>query len=166
MPKLSDTQAILLIHAAQRESSSLYPLPASMAGKPLTKPIAALLRQGLLEERKTREKTAIHRSDDELTYGLFITKAGLAAVNIGSDVDEPELTRNEAPPPLPRQNKSDLVCSLLARADGATLAELVDATGWLPHSTRAALTGLRKKGVAIARFSRDGATCYRSDVSA
>jgi len=33
--------------------------------------------------------------------------------------------------------------------DGATLAELVAATGWLPHTTRAALTGLRKRGYAV-----------------
>ena len=36
------------------------------------------------------------------------------------------------------------VIELLRRRDGATLAELV-ATGWLPHTTRAALTGLRKR---------------------
>ena len=29
------------------------------------------------------------------------------------------------------------------------LAELVAATGWLPHTTRAALTGLRKRGYAV-----------------
>ena len=28
-------------------------------------------------------------------------------------------------------------------------AELVAATGWLPHTTRAALTGLRKRGYAV-----------------
>ena len=30
-----------------------------------------------------------------------------------------------------------------------TLAKLVAATGWLPHTTRAALTGLRKRGYAV-----------------
>ena len=30
-----------------------------------------------------------------------------------------------------------------------TLAELIAATGWLPHTTRAALTGLRKRGYAV-----------------
>ena len=37
------------------------------------------------------------------------------------------------------------VIELLQCGDGATLAELVAATGWLPHTTRAALTGLRKR---------------------
>ena len=49
---------------------------------------------------------------------------------------------------------------LLRREGGATLAELVAATGWQPHTTRAALTGLRKKGHAIERGTRDGATAY------
>jgi DNA-binding MarR family transcriptional regulator len=40
---------------------------------------------------------------------------------------------------------------LLQREEGATLGELIDATGWLPHTTRAALTGLRKKGHAIEK---------------
>jgi hypothetical protein len=39
----------------------------------------------------------------------------------------------------------------LQRADGATLVDLTQATGWLPHTTRAALTGLRKRGYAVIR---------------
>jgi hypothetical protein len=53
------------------------------------------------------------------------------------------------------------VLALLARDDGATLEELVIATNWLPHSTRAALTGLRKKGHAIGRGKRGDVSCYR-----
>ena len=58
-------------------------------------------------------------------------------------------------------SKTEAVLELLRRGEGATLAELVAATGWLPHTTRAALTGLRKKGHAIARGTRGDATCYR-----
>ena len=46
------------------------------------------------------------------------------------------------------------VVALLSKADGATLDDLVKATGWLPHTTRAVLTGLRKKGYAVARLPR------------
>ena len=66
-----------------------------------------------------------------------------------------------APAPTPRVTKSATILSLLQREHGATLANLIEATGWLPHTTRAALTGLRKKGHAIARGSRDGVTFYR-----
>lgn len=50
--------------------------------------------------------------------------------------------------------------ALLRPPQGATLTELIAATDWLPHTTRAALTGLKKKGHQIERCKRDGATCY------
>jgi Protein of unknown function (DUF3489) len=43
------------------------------------------------------------------------------------------------------------VIGLLRRSDGATIPNLTEGTGWLPHTTRAALSGLRKRGYAIAR---------------
>lgn len=56
---------------------------------------------------------------------------------------------------------SELVLDLLMRQEGASLDELVAATGWLPHSARAALTALRKKRHAIERIRIDGVTRYR-----
>jgi Protein of unknown function (DUF3489) len=44
---------------------------------------------------------------------------------------------------------------MLTKDKGATLAALVKATGWLPHTTRAAMTGLRKRGFAIERTRRE-----------
>ena len=58
-------------------------------------------------------------------------------------------------------SKTTGVIALLERDKGATLAELIAATGWLPHTTRAALTGLRKKGHLIERSKRGEETCYR-----
>jgi DNA-binding IclR family transcriptional regulator len=63
-------------------------------------------------------------------------------------------------------SKISVVLDLLRREQGATLAELVEATGWLPHTTRAALTGLRKKGHALEKSERDDTTCYRIAVPA
>ena len=47
------------------------------------------------------------------------------------------------------------VIALLCRETGASVEELMASTGWLPHTTRAALTGLRKRGYAILREHRD-----------
>ena len=58
------------------------------------------------------------------------------------------------------ESKIVQVNRLLERVEGATLAELVEATGWLPHTTRAALTGLKKKGKVITKRKRDDVTCY------
>jgi len=60
-----------------------------------------------------------------------------------------------------RQNKTERVIALLRREEGVTLTEIIGATGWQPHSARAALTGLKKKGHAIERSKRDDASCYR-----
>ena len=52
----------------------------------------------------------------------------------------------------PREgSKLARVIEHLRRADGATIVDLTQATGWLPHATRAALTGLRKRGYAVIR---------------
>ena len=58
--------------------------------------------------------------------------------------------------------KSALVLKLLSRARGATLAELIEPTGWQPHSTRAYLSRLRTKGMTVTREQRkSGETAYR-----
>jgi Protein of unknown function (DUF3489) len=55
------------------------------------------------------------------------------------------------------------VIALLERDHGATIEELIAATGWLAHTTRAALTGLRKRGypVAIDRSDDKRGSFYR-----
>ena len=57
-------------------------------------------------------------------------------------------------PPRPG-SKLDRVLGTLSTDKGATLAELTRATGWLPHTARAALTGLRKRGYDV-RLVRGG----------
>ena len=57
-----------------------------------------------------------------------------------------------APTAAPRDgSKLALMINLLRRADGATIVDLTEATGWLAHTTRAAITGLRKRGYAVTR---------------
>ena len=58
--------------------------------------------------------------------------------------------------------KAVKVQKLLSRPKGATLVEIMDATGWLPHSARAFMTGLRKKGHNLVRECRtSGETSWR-----
>jgi hypothetical protein len=53
-------------------------------------------------------------------------------------------------------SKQALLVSLLMASEGASLDTIIGATGWLPHTVRAALTGLRKRGYAIARLQESG----------
>ncbi len=47
---------------------------------------------------------------------------------------------------------------MVSTDEGATLDELIGATGWLPHTARAALTGLRKRGYDVRLVRGDGET--------
>jgi hypothetical protein len=59
-------------------------------------------------------------------------------------------------------SKQDQLAAPLIRDQGATLNQMIEATGWLPHTTRAALTGLRKKGYAIDSDKLEGVRTYRA----
>ncbi len=60
-------------------------------------------------------------------------------------------------------SKLDQLLGMVSTDEGATLDELIGATGWLPHTARAALTGLRKRGydVRLVRGDRETAAAYR-----
>ena len=64
--------------------------------------------------------------------------------------------------PARQVTKRDQLAALLVRDEGATLDQMIAATGWLPHTTRAALTGLRKAGYAIDSDKIDGVRTYRA----
>jgi len=165
MTSLSDTQRVLLSGAAQRNNGSLLPLPASLRpGGGVTKAIGALLTRRFAEERETNDAAAVRRTEGDTRFGIFVTDAGTAAIGIEPASDAGSAEREPVASPAleatPRTSKISEVVVLLSRSAGATLPELIAATGWLPHTTRAALTGLRKKGHDIARGKRDGATCY------
>lgn len=76
----------------------------------------------------------------------------------------PTETKLEPLPGAPRPgSKIADVITLLERDSGADVADLIAATKWLPHTTRAALTGLRKRGYKIVsdRSDRVRGSIYR-----
>ena len=48
--------------------------------------------------------------------------------------------------PARTESKKDRLIGMLSRDGGSTIAEISAALGWQPHTTRAAITGLRKTG--------------------
>jgi len=69
-------------------------------------------------------------------------------------------SKKPGPVPAQPQNKKDKALALLRRDGGASLDEIVEATGWLRHSARAVFTGLRREGFAIEKRKPDGTTRY------
>jgi DNA-binding MarR family transcriptional regulator len=57
--------------------------------------------------------------------------------------------RDAEPPPA--STKRAQLIGLLERAEGASVAEIGQRLGWLPHTVRAAITGLRKAGREVTR---------------
>ena len=64
--------------------------------------------------------------------------------------------------PTVKFSKRDQLAALLLRDEGATLDQMIAAMGWLPHTARAALTGLRKAGYSINSDKVDGVRTYRA----
>jgi hypothetical protein len=73
-------------------------------------------------------------------------------------------TPADASAPKPTASKLDRLLALLRQPGGATIADLVAATGWQAHSVRGAMAGaLRKKGHAIqSEKPADGPRRYRT----
>ncbi len=65
----------------------------------------------------------------------------------GRSAEPPVITARSATPRV--GTKLARVIALLERTEGAAISELMSATGWLAHTTRAALTGLRKRGYTV-----------------
>jgi DNA-binding MarR family transcriptional regulator len=168
--RLSDVQLLLLSAAVNRPDGSLLP-PAAALGSDLSdrirKAITSLIHRSFAEVRETAQADQVWREENGRRIGIVITDAGRAAI---AD-DRSESADKLAAAPVPANDaypntdgkagsKIAAVLTLLKRPEGATLLELVDATEWLPHTIRAAMTGLRKKGYAIERSSRESTTFW------
>ena len=159
--KLTDTQLIILSTASQREDRAVLPLSddIKLAGSVRTKSLQALIKRGVIEEVDGTPDWLGRETDEPKV--LRITDAGLAELGIGAPS---ETVPNQAKPKAPAgRGKTEAILKLMRRKQGATIPALQDATGWQPHSVRAALTGLRKKGIDIARDKNGkGETIYRA----
>ncbi len=173
--KLTDTQLVMLKAAAQREDRVLV-MPPNLKGAAAQKVAAKLIAAGLVKEIKAKTGAPVWRrnAETEQSYALKLTTAGLKACAIDNGVAANKATETETPnhgadteskapvAPAPRDGtKISRVVGLLQRDSGATLDEVIAATGWLPHTSRAALTGLRKRGYAIEKHQNtDGRRGY------
>jgi hypothetical protein len=61
----------------------------------------------------------------------------------------------------PTKTKLQIVIDLLGRPQGASIGELMSATGWQAHSVRGALAGaLKKKGLEVGSAKLEGGRRY------
>ena len=184
MSSLSTSQRLVLATAAARADGAVLPLPdgLSVRGRARRLMLEGLIRRGLIAERPAQDGEPAWTQGDG-NFALEITPEGRALV--GSTDQEPS-SRSEQPlePATPRADanapdpepdapsnarlrvrpgtKKALLIDLLRRPEGATIAEIQQTTGWQPHTARAAITGLKKKSLAVTSAPRrDGPRAYR-----
>ena len=188
MARLTDTQRIVLSSAAARDDG-LAEIPAKMNKAAASKVGSSLVARKLMREVKSKPGMPVWREDkDGRLISLTLTKVGRDAVGVEENSDQrapvaavrekaaKHLTWDKSPMAVnanassstaapPRAgSKQALVIGMLSGKRGVTLDALAEATGWLPHTTRAALTGLRKRGYSIERSRTDGGeSVYRID---
>ena len=171
MTQLSDTQLVILSTAAQREDRIALPLPESLRGGAAAKVVGAMLAKGFLEEvdADLRKGEPVWReTGDGHGVTLVATDAGLAAIGIEPDgantapagaTDAP--TKEPAPDnptgaetapktrTLREGTKQATLIAMLRTPDGATIEEIMAATGWQSHTVRGAMAGALKKKLGL-----------------
>ncbi|HQU70574.1 MAG TPA: DUF3489 domain-containing protein [Albidovulum sp.] len=171
MTQLSDTQALILSAAAQRPERIALPLPESLRGGAAAKVVGAMISKGLLQEvdANLRKGEPVWRETGN-GHGttLVATDAGLTAIGIepedantapGGATDAP--TEGPAPetpsqpdaapkarPPREGTKQATLI-AMLSAPDGATIEEIMAATGWQSHTVRGAMAGALKKKLGL-----------------
>lgn len=150
MTKLTDTQAIILSNAANRQNHVALPMPDSLRGGAAAKVVGAMIAKGFLEEVEAdmhNGEPVWRETEDGHGVTLIATDAGLAAIGIATDSAEAKPTEDPAPKPrTPREGtKQATLIAMLRAPDGATIAEIMDATGWQSHTVRGAMSGALKK---------------------
>ena len=159
MTKLSDTQAIILSAAAQREDRIALPLPESLRGGAAAKVVGAMLAKGFLQEVDAdmrRGEPVWRETGDGHGTTLIATEAGLEAIGIEPVVASavasvrrakpkaepaPDDTDTAKPVAIRAGTKQAQIIAMLQRPEGATVAEMVEATGWLAHTVRGSISG-------------------------
>ncbi len=184
MPKLTDTQLVILSAAARRQDRAVLPLPKSLKvpKAAATTVLNSLLKKGLVAERPAAvNEPHWRKSKDGGRRALVITEDGLQA--IGVEVDKKTSTQSRSAKQKPKQGsrraerkpcvakpspaagrpgtKQALLIDLLKRKKGATIEAIVETLGWLPHTVRAALTRLRQQDFQIERVREDRVSRYR-----
>ena len=174
MTNLSETQRVVLTTALERKDRCLYPITAKLTGGAVGNVARSLLKRDLVEEVPAGENTVWRHAEDGSPLTLRATKlanrvlAGEeAAPANGTTNPEPATEPTTAPTAATtapkRGSAQQALVALLSRPQGATIAELQQATGWQPHSVRGALSGLirKKLGHEVTSTKEERGRVYR-----
>lgn len=160
MTKLTETQTIILSAGAQRPENIALPLPKGLAGAAAKMAVTKMIEHGWLQEvdaNLRRGEPLWRETGDGHGTTLVVTEAGLLAIGIEPVVAKTvaaireHAAKTPAPkPPTQRAGtKQAHVIAMLQRREGATVAEMATATGWLAHTVRGSISGALKKKLGL-----------------
>ena len=133
--KLTDTQTAALAAAAARPDGAILPLPAQLRGGAIGKVCDALVAKGLaINVGLPGKQTLVISKDGRLALCLEITPPASA---------ETKPTQGRA------GTKQARLVAMLDAPGGASIAEIVTAFGWQPHTVRGAIAGALKKRLGL-----------------
>ncbi len=164
MTKLTETQTIILTAGAQRPDNIALPLPKGLAGAAAKMAVTKMIDRGWLQEvdaNLRRGEPLWRETGDGHGTTLVVTDAGLLAIGIepvvvktAVAIRERAMAESVARPSTPRTGtKQALLIEMLQAPEGATMADITAALGWLPHTARGAMSGALGKKLGLVVIS-------------
>ena len=149
--QLSDTQAVILSAACARDDAMVFPITAKLKGGAVGNVCKSLLKHGLIEEVAATDLNTVWRHDEE--RGPITLRATPLAYSTLGITDEQTETPQAETPSAPAQRrkgtKQETLIEMLRAEGGATIDEIVEATGWQAHTVRGAMSGALKKKLGL-----------------
>ena len=149
--QLTDTQSIILSTACGRADGMVFPITAKLKGGAVGNVCKSLLKHALLEEVAATDLNTVWRHDEE-RGSITLRATPLAYSTLGiTDDPTPVTSIPSSAEPLRRRigTKQDTLIAMLRAPTGATIEEIVAATGWLNHTVRGSMSGALKKKLGL-----------------
>mgnify|MGYP001210565869 CR=1 FL=1 len=133
--QLSDTQAVILSAACARDDAMVFPITAKLKGGAVGNVCKSLLKHGLIEEVAATDLNTVWRHDEERgPITLRATPLAYSTLGITDEQDEtPPVETPTAPVQRRKGTKQETLIEMLRAEGGATIDEIVEATGWQAH---------------------------------
>ena len=156
--RLTETQRLVLEHAAEHADGQLVWFPGTVKGEARRKVIESLAKRNFAV-RAGENWIATLAGLDAVGLALPAPEVALDGLADSAVMATADFLVQRGPAPTSRaHSKQAEVVQMLQRPEGATILQIMAATGWLAHTVRGCLAGAIKKklGLAIVSEKPDG----------